>query len=381
MVAADKLLLQELVEYLQKYLIEKKSEWTEQHFELAHKASFQSNNLLELRQFCTNLMAKSPEKIFKSLDFTSLPEKSLISIIKRDDLQMKEVEVWEYVLKWGLAQNPTLIPDPDTWTDNDFNTMENTLRHCLPFIRFFSLSSKDISQKVRPYKRLLNQLYEDLVISYMDPDSVPNKNVLLPRKGSRIIDSTIVNINIASLISRWIDKVDVDINSKFFHLRELYLPYEFKLLLRGSRDGFTPKIFHALCDNKPMTVTFVKVKGTEEILGGYNPLIWKYTCKPQIYGETKDSFIFSFKNKDNFFNDAILSHVNNMNHALIYHKELGPCFNSDLHIDSYGILLTTDCSDIEYNNIYCKQASYEKKIRDIEAEFSIDDYEIFQIIK
>jgi hypothetical protein len=25
---------------------------------------------------------------------------------------MKEVEVWEHVLKWGLAQNPTLIPDP-----------------------------------------------------------------------------------------------------------------------------------------------------------------------------------------------------------------------------------------------------------------------------
>jgi hypothetical protein len=39
-------------------------------------------------------------------------EKSLISLIKRDDLQMKEVEVWEYVLKWSLAQNPTLVPDP-----------------------------------------------------------------------------------------------------------------------------------------------------------------------------------------------------------------------------------------------------------------------------
>jgi len=235
--AADKLLLQKLVDYLQKYLIENKSEWMEQHFELTYQTCFQSNNLSKLQQFCMDLMAKSPEKIFKSLDFTSLSEKSLISIIKRDDLQMKEIEVWEHVLKWGLAQNLTLIPDPATWIDDDFKTMESTLQHCLPLIRFFSLSPKEISQKVRPYKKLLkHQLYEDLVNSYMDPDSEPNENILFPRdiQIDGIIDSNIVNLNIASLISRWIDKVDI--NSKFSHLRELYLPYKFELLLRGGRD-------------------------------------------------------------------------------------------------------------------------------------------------
>ncbi len=102
MVAANELLLQELVEYLQKYLIENKSEWMEYHFELINKTSFQSNSLLELQQFYIDFMAKSSEKIFKSFDFTSLSEKSLIFLIKRDDLQMKEIEIWEYVLKWGL---------------------------------------------------------------------------------------------------------------------------------------------------------------------------------------------------------------------------------------------------------------------------------------
>jgi len=127
----------------------------EHHFELINKTSFQSNSLLELQQFCIDFMAKSPEKIFKSFDFTSLSEKSLISLIKRDDLQMKEIEIWEYVLKWGLEQNPTLLPDLMTWSDNDFKMMENTLQHCLPLIRFFSLSSEDFFQKVRPYKKLL----------------------------------------------------------------------------------------------------------------------------------------------------------------------------------------------------------------------------------
>src|SRR5581483_5514409 len=105
-------------------------------------------------------MTKSLQKILKSFDFTSLSEKSLISIIKRDDLQMKEVEIWEHVLKWGLAKNPTLIPNPETWSGGDFKIMKKTLQNCLPFIRFFSLSSKDLTQKVRPYRKLLNkQLY------------------------------------------------------------------------------------------------------------------------------------------------------------------------------------------------------------------------------
>ncbi|GBC40645.2 BTB/POZ protein [Rhizophagus irregularis DAOM 181602=DAOM 197198] len=177
LVATDQLLLQELIDYLQKYLIENKSEWIEQHFELVYRTSFLSNSLILLQQYCTNLMAKYPEKIFKSIDFTSLPEKSLVSLIKRDDLQMREIEIWEYLLKWGLEKNPKLLPDPTTWSDDDFKMMKNTLRGCLPFIRFYSLSSENFFQKVRPYKKLLNhqhQLYEKLLESYLNPNDNVN---------------------------------------------------------------------------------------------------------------------------------------------------------------------------------------------------------------
>ncbi len=96
-------------------------------------------------------MASFPEKGFKSFDFTSLPEKSLISLIKKEDLQMKEVKIWEHILRWGLAQNLTLISDPTTWTDDDFKTMEIILQHYLPLIRFYSVSSNQFLQKVHPY--------------------------------------------------------------------------------------------------------------------------------------------------------------------------------------------------------------------------------------
>ncbi|GBC11604.1 hypothetical protein GLOIN_2v1868410 [Rhizophagus irregularis DAOM 181602=DAOM 197198] len=249
--SADNFHLQELVNYLQKYLIENKSEWIVQNFEFTQQISSKSDNLLELQEFCTKLIAQSPEKLLLSFNFISLSKKSLISLIKRDDLQMKEVEVWEHVLEWGLAQNQTLIPDPKT-----------------------CLSSKEFSQKVRPYQKLFSrQLYEEIVDSFMDPDSKPNANILLPRniKIEKIIDSKIVtNLSIVKTILRQIDKMNI--RNNFAHLKE---SYKFKLLLRGSRDGFTPKKFHELCDGKSNTVILIKIEGTEEIVGGYNPLIWK----------------------------------------------------------------------------------------------------------
>jgi hypothetical protein len=345
-----------------------------QHFGLVYQTSFQSNSLVEIQNFCTDYMVKYPEKVFESFDFASLSEKSLISLIKRDDLQMKEIEIWENVLKWGLEKNPTILSDPTIWSDNDFKIMKNTLQYCLPLIRFFSISSEDFFQKVRPYKKLLkHQLYEKLLESYLNPNSEPNDNISLPRFGNidGIIDSKIINLIIASLISRWIDN---DTKSKFACVRELYLPYEFKLLLRGSRDGFTPKTFHELCDDIPHTVTLIKLKETEKIIGGYNPLKWK-SPSGGGYGETKDSFIFSFKNKNNF-QDPILSHVIDTENALFYGSDFGPSFGDG----DIGIF-TDEGNDKEYDHCCCTQESYEKKIRDTEDYFLIEDYEVFQIIK
>ncbi|CAB4431883.1 unnamed protein product [Rhizophagus irregularis] len=365
----------ELVNYLQEYLIKNKSEWIKQNFEITLQTSFQASSLLELQQFCVDFMAKSPEKVFNSLDFTLLPEKSLVSLIKRDDLQMKEIEIWEHVLKWSLEKNPTLISDPVTWSDDDFEVMKNTLQHCLPLIRFFSLSSEEFVQKVRPYKKLLrSQLYEEFLNSYLNPNSEPNDDILLPRYRNidGIIDSKIVNLNIVSLISRWIDKLDI--KSKFAYAREFYLPYRFRLLLRGSRDGYTPKRFHELCDNIPHTVTFIRVSGTGEILGGYNPLIWRYSNTfDGEFGKTKDSFIFSFKSKDNF-KDSILSHVKCISKSLFYCDGYGPTFNLDL------CLMVNNNNDLrEYNICQCKQTCYEKKIRN-EEYFRGNEYEVYQII-
>jgi hypothetical protein len=64
------------------------------------------------------------------------------------------------------------------------------------------------------------------------------------------------------LISGRVDKIDI--KSKFAYTNKLYLPYKFKLLLKGS-----PKRFHELCDNILHTSHSLN-KETEEIIGGLN---------------------------------------------------------------------------------------------------------------
>src|SRR5436190_8763966 len=108
LIAASELSLQELVTYLQSFLIENKENWMEQNFNLIYQTSFENDSFLILQKYCTDLMSKEPDKIFNSLNFSSIPEKLLISLIQNDNLQMSTIQVWERVLKWGI-QNFLLI--------------------------------------------------------------------------------------------------------------------------------------------------------------------------------------------------------------------------------------------------------------------------------
>lgn len=116
-------------------------------FNLTYQTSFENNSFLELQKYCTDLTSKEPDKIFKSLNFSSTSKKLLISLIRSDNFQMNEVKVWEDVLKWGLVQNPELLPDPENFSKGDFNTLKNSLQHCIPFIRFYELTDLIINKK------------------------------------------------------------------------------------------------------------------------------------------------------------------------------------------------------------------------------------------
>ena len=80
LVAASELNLQELVIYLQSFLIKNKENWMEQNFNLVYQTSFETDSFLELQKYCTEFISKDPDNIFKSPNFSTIPEKLLITL-------------------------------------------------------------------------------------------------------------------------------------------------------------------------------------------------------------------------------------------------------------------------------------------------------------
>jgi hypothetical protein len=217
---------------------------------------------------------------------------------------------------------------------------------------------------VLPYNKILpEELYEDLLeyFLYSDDQLVKNSKPRMTTKEINI-DSKIITIKHAELISKWIDKLE--------NTDEIENFYKFKLLLRGSRDGFTPNKFHEICNNQPNTITVVKVKDSNEVLGGYNPIAWESNEFNEICDEafsaTKDSFIFSFNDINNI-ERFILSHIKNKEYAILSLCNFGPSFGG-------GDL------DLYEDRGQCFNYDYEKPIREI-TKFSMEEYEVFQIIR
>ncbi|GBB86891.1 hypothetical protein RclHR1_13320005 [Rhizophagus clarus] len=162
----------------------------EQNFSLIYKTSFKNNSFLKLQDFCIEFMSKEPEKIFYSIDFNSLSENCLISLIQHDNIKMNVIQVWEYVLKWGIAQNPKLSSDPSKYSKDDFITLKNTLQRCIPLINFFNLPSKEYMDKVYPYKKILpKDLRENLFKYFMGQPSNNQSN--LSKKFDSVAISTL----------------------------------------------------------------------------------------------------------------------------------------------------------------------------------------------
>ncbi|KAF0421273.1 kinase-like protein [Gigaspora margarita] len=173
-------------------------------------------------------------------------------------------------------------------------------------------------------------------------------------------NKSLISKEYEAIISSWIDY-----KSTPYKIDEI--PYEFKLLLKGSVDGFTVEIFHNLCDSKFMTVVVLKVNGTDEILGGYNPIQWKKANNK--YARTADSFIFSLKPQNSIF-----SRVSNKDKAIYYDRDFGPSFGG-----SNDLFLT--CNINIRNKWSCKKKHYSKPIRTSEGYFNVDEYEVFEICK
>src|SRR5947209_16735803 len=112
------------------------------------------------------------------------------------------------------------------------------------------------------------------------------------------------------------------IDLKKYSHKDEELPYEFQLIHQGTKDGYARSIFEQKCHNIEQTIVMMKIKGTGELVGGYNPVCWNLEEKSpndSYWIETHKSFIF--KIDENQLDNSILGRVKYPKRALYHYKQ------------------------------------------------------------
>ncbi|RIA98475.1 hypothetical protein C1645_812738 [Glomus cerebriforme] len=360
---ANEFELHSLVNYIQEFLIDNQKEFIQNNATKFLENIFQCETFELIRNYCLKIICETPDVLFEKNTFLKLSSQMIEFILKQENLALEEIEVWNNLIKWTYAQHPNINHDPSKWTKDDIEIMKRTTHRLIPLIRFQDISSDDYYEKVFPYEDLLSkEIKGEIMQFYLVSKSTKAIN-LLPSRSNKFkqleYDSVIIKSNHFAIFASWVEKK----NDSYYNIRSI--PYSFDLLYRASRDGNTA--FHQKCDNQGPTIVIAKITNSEQIVGGYNPLQWNQI--PNYYRSTKDSFIFSFKDRNNL-KTAIVSYPNDngYQHSICCLLGYGPIFGSghDLLCQLNG---TWTSNPITYQNV------------DIPYRFNVDDYEVFQIKK
>ncbi|EXX56361.1 hypothetical protein RirG_216920 [Rhizophagus irregularis DAOM 197198w] len=361
LIAVDELNINSLISHIQEFLIEHQTEFLQQNPTRILEIIYQHETFTDLWNFCLEKICEEPKILFSSKNFINLKAPLLELLLKRDDLIMDEIEIWEYLLKWCFAQQ-NMQNDSTKWNKDDIIRIERELYRFIPLIRFYDIEPTDFFYKVYCYKDILPQdLIHDLLEYHIVPDIKSKVNLPPSRKPNLKypLNSTLIKSNHLPLFASWIDKKDTS------HYNRKNNPYDFKLLYRSSQDGIDTNSFHKNCDDKGATIWIAKIKNSTQLIGGYNPLNWD--SRHPHWVATADSFIFNFINGGNISTSKV-SYVKKQDRAVLCNNNFGPTMG----------------------NIYCNNNNWSNENRgygevypsiEIPKNFEVEDYEVFQVIK
>ncbi|KAH8549636.1 hypothetical protein BGW37DRAFT_502070 [Umbelopsis sp. PMI_123] len=202
------------------------------------------------------------------------------------------------------ATDPTASDDDDssTWSDDQKTLAEkvkNYMNPLIPCIRFLLIDGEKYVNSVEPYKLVPSYLRKKLLHHYILSKQASSLTLdKLPPRLSTARESTLLNSQLISgydkqIIEHWITGEKSNHCSSLVHkliprpsiAHPSYREATWRLLYSSKSHGPDMKAFHHRCDNQGPTITVIKIKGTNEIIGGYNSQSWR--------SETGGRYIFA----------------------------------------------------------------------------------------
>jgi hypothetical protein len=154
---------------------------------------------------------------------------------------------------------------------------------------------------------------------------------------------------------------------------------QWQLIYRASRDGYTAKAFHQICDGCSPTICVIR-SNHGFIFGGFTSIPWSSTTADKT---DTSAFLFTLKNPFGIKPTKYPIRERAVEHAVSHHPDAGPTFGSAQHggVD----LLLQSPFDVERSRTFFPQSYQDttKKYRytfNGNPHFSCDDVEIFTLI-
>ncbi|PKK68166.1 hypothetical protein RhiirC2_851651 [Rhizophagus irregularis] len=356
MIISDRMMLKNLTNLTEDYIVKNHQRFM-QNDPVKILQVIYYYKFVNLQEFYLSKICAEPKILFGSDKFVKLSTPLLEIILNGDDLNLEEIEIWENLIKWGLAQEQVRNQDVTKWNQDDISIFKGVLYKFIPLIRFYEISTRDYFNKIKPYEEILpKELKDDILKSYMVPEYKP---IYTPRNlNTDSTDSIMINREHLRLFSNWIDRKKEKVN------------YKFNLLYRASRDSNTAAAFHAKCDNKGATIVVAKINCSNQIVGGYNPFSWDSSDTNMA---SKDSFVFTIADKNNI-QGANVVYSNGNHYSIRSYSLFGPAFGYEDLFLNYNT--GRNIWNHYYNHVHSSYPTFY-----LPKRMKVDDYEVFQVIK
>jgi hypothetical protein len=307
LVASDELLLEELFNYARScltHLIKENPSWFRQKFIHVLNIISKLANCEKLQEYCIETIYADLQSFITSKVFSKLDKDILYCLLKRDDLYVEEIVIWDCLIKWGIEQTG-LNSNRAKWDNEDYGALKKTLNRLIPLIRFMEFRPSEFFDKVHPYKAIFpKHIYEE-VIEYFNNVGTQSTYITYLSLRKKKIKSKIIKPGLAIIINNWINKKSAKF-VRIFKDDPLYNFQNFELIYRGSRDGISNKSFKDKCNGQVASLVLIKVKNSNKIFGGYSSIgfnsIGNELLQFDFNGYTSlsfynssDNFIFSFE--------------------------------------------------------------------------------------
>jgi len=359
-----------------------------------------ASRLLGDDNFGISFIRENIDDICRTDGFLKLSKSRLELLLLDDKLAADEATLFQALQKWGKAE----CKRQNIQSNNE--GVKAVLKDLLQYIRFPTMEIEQIATIVGPSRLLPEEnlllLYQYLSIFGREDNDKESTN---KKKSTNEKEMYLAQIEVEKKVKEECEaKIKklyniktrqgsflFDKDSKLMHRHYKKTIFKFfnikqggrlvfKLLFRGSRDGFNAAAFHQKCDYKPKTFTIIKASNYKNIFGGYFEGEWapigNYVSQP--------SWLFSLVNAHSKPFKLLPSGSSS---NVYLNSSYGPTWGGghDLHVNS----------NMKSNSNYCSPSTFRLFAPGFENlgitidnrclagsyNFSVEEIEVFQIVK